>query len=92
MGVHFAKEGAAVRSGGRVDDVEDAGAGDDEGVAEALAFGGVDAGDVGRVGPGWVLALVVGGKVADNVGVRGGGEDGWRGIMEGVFLFGEKGV
>lgn len=65
VGVHFLEEEAGVFGGVGVDDVVDAGAGDDEGVGEALTFGAFF---------GWgqgVLAAVVGGHVADYVGVGG---------------------
>ena len=39
MGVHLTEESAVVGGGGGVDDVVDAGLGDDEGVGEGLAFG-----------------------------------------------------
>lgn len=59
---HLVQEGAVVGDGGGVDDVVDAGFGDDEGVGEGLAFGPFAG------GRGGVLAAVVGGEVADDVG------------------------
>ncbi len=64
-----------------VDDVEDTLAGDDEAVAEALAFGGV----LARFEFG-VLAFVVAGEVADDVRVLGFGEDERGGVVGVEFL------
>lgn len=81
MCAHFFEQGAVVCGGVRVDDVVDAGFGDDEGVGEALALGGF------AVGRFWVLAAVVGGDVADDVGVGGFAEDEGWGVAVGVLLF-----
>ncbi len=78
---HFVHEGAVVGRGGGVDDVVHAGFGDDEGVGEGLAFGAFARGR-GRVLPG-----VVGGEVADDVGVDGFAEDEVGGVVGAVFLF-----
>ena len=86
--VEFVDGGAVVGDGVGVDDVEDSLARDDEAVAEALAFGGVDAGVEGGVEPGGVLTRVVAGKVADDVGFIGGREDLVGGVVGGVFLDG----
>lgn len=65
---HFAEQ---VRGGVRVDDVVDAFSGDDERVAEGLAFRSVDPRLISLVEPGWVLALIVGCEVADDEGIGG---------------------
>lgn len=79
---HFADEEAVVGRGGGVDDVVDAGLGDDEGVGEGLAFRALVR------GRGGVLAGVVGGEVSDDVGVGGFAEDEVGGVVGGIFLFG----
>lgn len=82
VGSHLADEVAVVCSGGRVDDVVDAVLGDDEAVSEGLALGTL-AGDGGGV-----LAAVVGGDIADDVGAAGLAEDEVGGVVIGIFLCG----
>lgn len=80
---HFAEQ---VRGGVRVDDVVDAFPGDDERVAEGLAFRSVDPRLIGLVEPGWVLALIVGCEVADDEGIGGPAQNQGCVVMGFVFL------
>lgn len=80
VGSELFQDEAGFGDGGGVDHVVDSGFGDYEGVSETLAFGTFVSGGGG------VLAGVVRGEVADDIGVGGLGENqrGW--VVECVFL------
>lgn len=81
MRFHFVEQEAVVCGSGRVDDVVDAGFGDDEAVGEALAFGALARGCFR------VLATVVGGEIADDIGVGRFAEDEVGVVVFFVFLW-----
>ena len=68
VGAELFDDCAVVGGGLGVDDIEDTAFGDYETMAKALAFWSVDAGFVFWVQPGWILAFVVAGEVADDEG------------------------
>lgn len=80
MIAEFFENEAMVLGSKGVDDVVDTGFGDDEGMAVALAFGAF-------FGEGeWVLTAVIGGLIADYVGMITLAEDEGGGVVECVFL------
>lgn len=80
MGAEFFEDEAVVTGSKGVDHVVDPGLGDDEGMAVALAFGAF----LGERE--WVLTAVIGGLVANDVGMIALAEDEGGGIVLCVFL------